>query len=1052
MDSKPLYCIPKGSVVTILKSKVSPQFDILSRRVFVQHSAHDPLTKVAKIVEGWASVQSSQGYVILSPLTALCSNNTKWGSTRPIVKQCGHAAHTKCVETHMLSLHQRAAGEQPYDGRFAANINDGEFLCPLCKQLSNILIPRDSFPTPGVPLQMQQHGSYEIDGSLRQVFDRISVHSVSVSKMKRAAFEDFGTHLYNAMCVPWERSSSSNKVKHVRWHEKLQKWDLEDISDGSYPPFFVLNLMRTMRQQLISWAAFGHSASALECASRGVEVVLPFGTISETSDPWPGYNDTTMNTHPMLLELKRNLTGSSGLLEILLVKLLELYPGGMTRNDTFCLSSCLGDILDGTTRTVNSENYHERKDWGCVSALIAAIPCHVARDGMIPLSSDAKAAAAALWALKGHTTAAYPVPLAVRQFLISEQTCQGHPTLKGTHCPFSNTKIPTPYLPGVACGFMYTPLLAWDLCTLSGALMSCILCSRDIVPPSSAQILSLAQVLLIGRMVQAIVTPGGMDAADEMDLDEDECWASNEIDREGIAITNLFLHCREMVISRCGTVLAGVNVSVTNASPPALLAGIGKAILPFARSLVLMLRALTAVLRERKGLSGASADETESDKILTSAVISKDLMTKEDGFHIWKALHCPLPTTLLDGKWIELIKRWLTSTIELERQHSLMRKSILQSTSTVTAKFVSTEADSASKNEHLRSNASMKSDEVSDDNMAVDNMIGSDINDENAHDNDYDEEDEDDDDGGDRSFQLELPDPLSPAAEMDDFDDELADSMDDEDEMITFENLPGIAGLRSRLQVATPPNHHDGGDYSDSSTESPDGGECNLTDIQYANVSNSPIIPYQPSLLGTIGVGPGRNGLTFDCTSVVDIVSDMSHLGSIHRSDAPTFNLIRLPKSFVELYNLVNKLNGRENDQSAMGEETDDIGTTETSICLLTGTVMRSGSARRAYTRATRPPGACTIHARKNASGIGIFFLVQKCTILLMHNNKSAYSPSLYVDEHGEEDPQLKRGLPLYLNEARYRALELLWRQQCIPREVAQIRSTSDRVIRDNWY
>jgi hypothetical protein len=67
-----------------------------------------------------------------------------------------------------------------------------------------------------------------------------------------------------------------------------------------------------------------------------------------------------------------------------------------------------------------------------------------------------------------------------------------------------------------------------------------------------------------------------------------------------------------------------------------------------------------------------------------------------------------------------------------------------------------------------------------------------------------------------------------------------------------------------------------------------------------------------------------------------------------------------------------------------------------------------------------------------------------------MHNNKSAYSASLYVDEHGEEDPGLRRGRPLFLNDARYRALELLWRQQGIPREVAQIRSTSDRVIRDN--
>ena len=81
-----------------------------------------------------------------------------------------------------------------------------------------------------------------------------------------------------------------------------------------------------------------------------------------------------------------------------------------------------------------------------------------------------------------------------------------------------------------------------------------------------------------------------------------------------------------------------------------------------------------------------------------------------------------------------------------------------------------------------------------------------------------------------------------------------------------------------------------------------------------------------------------------------------------------------------------------------------------------------------------------------------MFFLVQKCTVLLMHNNKSAYSASIYVDEHGEEDPGLRRGRPLFLNEVRYRALEGLWRQQGIPREVAQIRSTSDRVIRDNWY
>lgn len=192
---------------------------------------------------------------------------------------------------------------------------------------------------------------------------------------------------------------------------------------------------------------------------------------------------------------------------------------------------------------------------------------------------------------------------------------------------------------------------------------------------------------------------------------------------------------------------------------------------------------------------------------------------------------------------------------------------------------------------------------------------------------------------------------------------------------------------------------------------------------------------------------------------------------------------MRLPKSFVELYSILNKVKGPRDDSTLM-DDADDIGSSETAICLLSGVVMRSGSSRRAFSRSvrdtdvfdiayvlrrhqeyahcshllpplflqSRPPGACTLHARKNGSGIGIFFLVQKCTVLLMHNNKSAYSASLYVDEHGEEDPGLRRGRPLFLNEARYRALENLWRQQGIPREVAQIRSTSDRVIRDNWY
>lgn len=136
-------------------------------------------------------------------------------------------------------------------------------------------------------------------------------------------------------------------------------------------------------------------------------------------------------------------------------------------------------------------------------------------------------------------------------------------------------------------------------------------------------------------------------------------------------------------------------------------------------------------------------------------------------------------------------------------------------------------------------------------------------------------------------------------------------------------------------------------------------------------------------------------------------------------------------------------------------EDDDGYSSGEAAICLITGTIIKSGSSRRYRRpggRSSREPGACTMHSRKYGSGTGIFFLPQKCTVILIHNKKSAYWMSLYVDENGEEDPNLQRGRPLYLNKERYETLSALWRSHGVPGEVAQIRSTSDRVIRDNWY
>ncbi|KAJ0962403.1 hypothetical protein J5N97_030231 [Dioscorea zingiberensis] len=52
--------------------------------------------------------------------------------------------------------------------------------------------------------------------------------------------------------------------------------------------------------------------------------------------------------------------------------------------------------------------------------------------------------------------------------------------------------------------------------------------------------------------------------------------------------------------------------------------------------------------------------------------------------------------------------------------------------------------------------------------------------------------------------------------------------------------------------------------------------------------------------------------------------------------------------------------------------------------------------------------------------------LLQRTTILLQRSTRQAFWPSLYLDAYGEEDLDMSRGRPLYLNEERYKALTYL--------------------------
>ena len=68
---------------------------------------------------------------------------------------------------------------------------------------------------------------------------------------------------------------------------------------------------------------------------------------------------------------------------------------------------------------------------------------------------------------------------------------------------------------------------------------------------------------------------------------------------------------------------------------------------------------------------------------------------------------------------------------------------------------------------------------------------------------------------------------------------------------------------------------------------------------------------------------------------------------------------------------------------------------------------------------------AIALHARRiNGDGVGVFFLVLKCAVLLVRGPHASYAPSIYVDDHGEEDVGLRRGAPLRLHAGRVAALE----------------------------
>jgi len=86
-----------------------------------------------------------------------------------------------------------------------------------------------------------------------------------------------------------------------------------------------------------------------------------------------------------------------------------------------------------------------------------------------------------------------------------------------------------------------------------------------------------------------------------------------------------------------------------------------------------------------------------------------------------------------------------------------------------------------------------------------------------------------------------------------------------------------------------------------------------------------------------------------------------------------------------------------------------------------------AGAASASALRGHIQLGRCFVHAEQCGAGTGIFLVLKLTSVLVLREERRAIWGSPYLDEHGEEDVELRRGKPLFLSEERYRALQRLW-------------------------
>ena len=84
---------------------------------------------------------------------ALQRNNQ---STAAHIHFCCHSMHLTCHAQYIQSLKARRTRMQDFEGQYVLSLDAGEFLCPMCKSVCNILVPHREHTAQHLPTQLPE--------------------------------------------------------------------------------------------------------------------------------------------------------------------------------------------------------------------------------------------------------------------------------------------------------------------------------------------------------------------------------------------------------------------------------------------------------------------------------------------------------------------------------------------------------------------------------------------------------------------------------------------------------------------------------------------------------------------------------------------------------------------------------------------------------------------------------------------------------------------------------------------------------------------------------